>query len=94
MNISVCGIICSECQFFNAQCDSCRNVAGKTFWAADHIKEGICPIYDCSVNKKGLNSCGECDELPCKIFFELKDPSLSDAEHKKSINQRVENLLN
>ncbi len=94
MNISVCGIICSECLFYNNQCDSCRQVAGRPFWTEDQDQNGICPLYDCSVNKKGLNSCGECEELPCKIFLDLKDPSISDAEHKKSINQRVQNLRN
>jgi hypothetical protein len=30
--------------------------------------------------------------LPCRMFYELKDPAISDSEHQQSIQQRVYNL--
>jgi hypothetical protein len=67
-------------------------MTGKPFWTTEATENGICPLYDCSINKKMFNNCGECSDLPCKIFIDLKDPSISDSEHQKSIKQRVTNL--
>lgn len=52
----------------------------------------VCPMYDCSVNKKGFKDCGTCNELPCRIFLDMKDPNSTEEEHKKSIGERVERL--
>jgi len=53
------------------------------------IPSQVCPLYDCSVNKKGLKDCGGCSELPCQMFREMKDPDSSEEEHLKSITTRV-----
>jgi len=92
MNLSACGLICSDCPFFNKECKGCYYVCGKPFWTAHATANGICPLYDCSVHKKALPNCGACVELPCKLFNELKDPNISEEEHQKSILQRVVNL--
>jgi hypothetical protein len=89
MILSTCGIVCDECPFFNNGCTGCMAVEGKTFWAKEHLPTGICPLYDCTVNKKKLNSCATCKDLPCQIFRDLKDPSISMEEHEKSIQKRV-----
>ncbi|MCB2195341.1 MAG: DUF3795 domain-containing protein [Bacteroidetes bacterium] len=94
MNLSVCGLICTDCPFYTNPCNGCYNVKGQTFWAQEATHEKICLLYDCAANKKGFNSCGECDDLPCKKFQELKDPNITDEEHIKSINDRVKNLQN
>ncbi|MCK5018837.1 MAG: DUF3795 domain-containing protein [Candidatus Peribacteraceae bacterium] len=86
-----CGLLCGECKYLGKQCDGCGNVKGKPFWTIK-FKIEVCPIYDCCVNKKGLEHCGQCDEFPCKIFIDLKDPSMSDEEFEKSLNARKNEL--
>jgi hypothetical protein len=92
MVLSACGLICTNCQFYNNPCSGCYQVEGKTFWAQEAKQEKICPLYDCSVNKNGFYNCGECLDLPCKKFLELKDPNIAEEEHIKSISDRVKNL--
>ena len=46
MEISVCGLICSDCQFYNNLCAGCYKVKGKPFWAKDHTLKKICPIFE------------------------------------------------
>jgi hypothetical protein len=94
MIISACGLVCTDCNFYNNACSGCFNVQGKTFWAKDHTEKGICPLFDCAVNLKKLEHCGNCSELPCKKFHDLKDPNITKEEHLESINKRVEILRN
>jgi hypothetical protein len=42
------------------------------------MPDKTCPLFNCSVNKKGFKSCGDCEELLCKLFREMKDPNSSD----------------
>lgn len=92
--ISACGLICTDCPFFNNPCQGCFKVNGKTFWAIDHLPEKMCPLFDCSINQRGLKDCGECAELPCKKYFDLKDPSISEEEHLAAIKKRTDVLRN
>jgi hypothetical protein len=86
-----CGLLCQSCPFYGKNCPGCGHVEGKPFWTKEyHIP--VCPIYNCSVNQKKLEHCGECDELPCEIFLELKDPNVSDEEFQKSLNERQTRL--
>jgi hypothetical protein len=41
------------------------------------------------VNKKGFKTCAECSELPCQIYYDWKDPSMTDEAHIQSIKDRV-----
>ena len=93
MNCGVCGALCEKCPFFKETCAGCIECAGKVFWAVEHFG-GSCPLYACAVTERGYKSCGECAELPCRLFFEMKDPSMTDEEHKKSIDERVNILKN
>ena len=88
----VCGLYCGGCEFLGKQCQGCGSVKGKPFWTAQ-VPAGICPIYDCCMNQKKLEHCGLCDELPCKIFLELRDPNLSDEAFEESLNHRQKSLL-
>jgi hypothetical protein len=88
MMLSVCGLVCDECEFFNKTCTGCINVKGSTFWAAD-MPTKVCPLYDCSVNSKDLKNCGGCQELPCKLFLDMKDPNSTEEQHQESIKKRV-----
>jgi hypothetical protein len=92
MKLSACGLNCDECQFYPKECAGCYAVNGKPFWTAEATSTGICPLFDCAINQKGFSNCGDCVDLPCKIFMDLKDPSISAAEHQKSIRLRVKNL--
>ena len=92
MTVSPCGAICNECPFYNTECSGCKNLDGKVFWSKDVAENGVCPLYDCSVNEKHLGSCGKCKELPCKLFYNMKDPNMTDDQHQESIVKRVEVL--
>ena len=48
--------------------------------------------FDCSINKKGFSSCGDCSELPCQKYNDLRDPSIPEEEHIASIGKRVKIL--
>ena len=92
MTLSACGLVCDECEFFNVTCTGCHNVKGSTFWAIEMMPGKVCPLYDCSVNKKKFRDCGDCSELPCKMFREMKDPKTSKEEHQKMLLVRVSAL--
>jgi len=89
MTLSACGLACNDCEFFNVTCTGCHNVKGSTFWAKEMMPGKVCPLYDCSVNKKQFRDCGDCSELPCKMFREMKDPKTSEEEHQKMLIVRV-----
>jgi len=93
-SINPCGTVCENCRFYNETCEGCRNMKGLVFWAKEHTEKGVCPIFDCSFNKHNLNNCGYCSKLPCYIYFELKDPEMSDEAHKNAISERVKALKN
>jgi len=87
MLISPCGINCECCDFFDS-CGGCHAIQGKPFYLKDFGVE-VCPMYECPVIKKGFKSCAECTELPCQIFYDWKDPGMTDEAHLASINERV-----
>lgn len=87
----VCGIYCGNCGYLGKQCEGCGYVDGKPFWTTQ-IPSGICPIHDCCRNQKQMEHCGLCEDFPCKIFLELRDPDMSDDAFKKSLKTRQEAL--
>ena len=90
MSLSPCGMDCGSCDY-NKNCEGCHSTKGKPFYIKDFGVE-VCPMYDCSVNKKGYKSCAECPELPCQIFYDWKDPSMTDEAHTNAINENVKKL--
>jgi Protein of unknown function (DUF3795) len=88
---AVCGIVCAGCEYLGESCSGCGNVEGKPFWTQQFQVE-VCPLYDCCIRIKGLEHCGMCEELPCKTFRELRDPSLSPQEAEASMFARIEEL--
>ncbi len=90
MELSTCGLICSDCEFYRKSCPGCRAVRGRPFWA-EEVEGKSCFLYDCCT-EKGFHSCGNCSELPCKSFVELKDPNVSDEAHQLELARRVERL--
>lgn len=90
--LSACGLLCDECEFYNHTCKGCYLVNGSTFWAKKMMPEGICPLFNCSINQKGFKSCGNCDELPCDTFRKMKDPNSTDKQHQESLLIRQQRL--
>jgi len=89
--LSSCGIQCNECEFFGQTCSGCPEVKGKPFWVKEMQVES-CALYNCCANEKSLSHCGHCSALPCSMFKEYKDPSMSDEEHAQSLKIRIERL--
>lgn len=90
--ISLCGLDCGECEFFEKTCAGCYAVGGSTFWAQEMMPGKVCPLFKCAFTDHEYESCGDCNELPCALFLQMKDPSTSDEEHLKMIQVRVERL--
>ena len=91
MLVSPCGVDCEGCEFGESCGGSCFACEGKPFYLADFGVE-VCPMYDCSVNQKSFKTCGECADLPCQVFYDWKDPSMTEEAHLQSIKDRVEVL--
>lgn len=91
MYLSPCGINCHECQVKESCSGDCHASEGKPFYIKDFGFE-VCPMYDCAVNQKGYKTCAECPELPCKTYYDWKDPDMTEEEHIQSINDRVKLL--
>ncbi len=88
----VCGLFCGDCEFYNIKCKGCGNVKGKPFWTAQVLVK-VCPLYDCCINLKKVEHCGECPEIPCKTFNEFYDPALSSEQAKEAVNLRKKELF-
>lgn len=84
--ISMCGVYCEECPHFEKVCAGCDQIKGKVYWA-QYIGSDACPIYHCVTNKK-FENCGDCSDMPCEIWFTLKDPDWTEEQHEQSIRDR------
>lgn len=89
MVITRCGLDCSDCYAYPKDCPGCAKVEGKPFWT-EGAKQ--CELYRCS-SEHGFAHCGQCAELPCQMWHDLKDPSQSDEEHQQALQVRAQRLL-
>lgn len=87
--LSCCGADCKKCEYYGNLCKGCNESCGKVFHAP---KGQACPIYECSINKNKYKGCGECVHVPCDIWRQTKDPSLSDEAFEQNIKERVDRL--
>lgn len=88
-DLSCCGTDCSTCGCDEEMCPGCNACRGKVF----HAPAGkACPIYECVVNEKGLEHCGQCPHLPCDIWKHTRDPIFTDKEFAENIAERVGRL--
>ena len=81
--ISCCGTICTECEYYPAECGGCDEIEGRVFWL-EYTGESICDIYDCCRNQKKYAHCGQCDELPCSLYARndpTRTPEENEADH-------------
>lgn len=86
--IAPCGIICDECPEYEKACEGCRNLKGKPTWVS-YLEKEVCPLYECPVNRHQYETCGECKEMPCHQFRELRDPAMTDEEFEKNVSDRI-----
>lgn len=86
--LCVCGADCDNCHSFGKECAGCEALQGKVYWAA-YLGKDVCPYYQC-VRDKGLNHCGDCENIPCELWYSLKDPSMTDEQHEASVRERVD----
>ncbi len=84
---SVCGIDCKSCHDFLSNCNGCRAMQGKIYWTKQ-VGFSCSPIYQCVKDNK-MSDCGECNRLPCDVWMSLNDPSLTEQEPQKSIDNRI-----
>ena len=89
LGLSCCGTDCAACPFHGKQCPGCNECGGKVFHAP---KGKLCPIYACCVNQHRFATCGGCKELPCQVWRETRDPSLSEEAFEQSIADRAARL--
>jgi hypothetical protein len=87
-----CGLYCGDCEHLVDKCRGCGQEKGKPFWAEQYDLE-VCPVYSCSVNNKQLEHCGLCLDFHCETFDSLHDPSLSDEEAERALQQRQQDLI-
>jgi len=63
--MSCCGTICSDCEYYPAACQGCAEIKGKVFWL-EYTGEICCDIYECCINQRKYEHCGQCEEDPTK----------------------------
>ena len=89
--VTTCGVYCeTECRAYSRECDGCNKLKGKVSWAKFYGKD-ICPIYKCA-KEKSFVTCAECSQIPCKIWFDTRNPDLTDDEFDQEIQGRLKNL--
>ena len=89
LGLSCCGTDCAACPFYANKCPGCNACAGEV----PHAPQGKpCPIYACCVNQHRFATCAYCKELPCDVWRDTRDPSLSEQAFEQSIADRVARL--
>jgi hypothetical protein len=89
--LTVCGTNCDVCPHLNIECKgTCESQHGQVYWTK-YTGVDVCPVYKCAQDQQ-FENCGDCQKLSCELWFSLKDPGLTAAEHQKSINERVKAL--
>ena len=89
-NGSCCGCICTECEYFPADCPGCAATQGKPFWLR-FTGDAVCSIFHCCVEERGLPHCGKCAKLPC-VLYEGNDPTKTPEENAADHQNRLEQL--
>lgn len=93
MKVSCCGLVCDECGSYKKECEGCWETNGKPQWVQS-LELRACPFYLCCKIEKELNSCGQCNKMPCEKFSDIRDPSISDVEFNSELENRIKRLKN
>ena len=89
LGLSACGTDCAACPLYGNVCTGCNEACGKVF----HTSGGKpCAIYGCCVNKNHYATCASCGQVPCDVWQTTRDPSMTDEQFRKSIEDRVSAL--
>ncbi len=88
--MSCCGTVCSDCEYYPADCQGCGEIKGKVFWL-EYIGEICCDIYKCCVNQRKYEHCGQCEELPCGRY-DRDDPTKTKEENEADHVMQMKNL--
>lgn len=88
--MSCCGMICSDCEYYPAECRGCREIKGKVYWL-EYTGESCCDIFECCNNHRKYEHCGQCAELPCGRY-ERDDPTKTPEENAADYNMQMNNL--
>ena len=88
--MSCCGTVCSDCEYYPADCRGCREIKGKVFWL-EYTGESCCDIYECCINKRKYGHCSQCEELPCSRY-DREDPTKTKEENEADHAMQMKNL--
>ena len=88
---SACGLQCEKCEQYKVRCPGCDEIQGKVYWAK-FVGAETCPMYLCCIKLRGHAHCGQCEELPCDLYYDTQDPSYTAEEHAIEIQERVKVL--
>lgn len=88
--LSCCCMICSECEYYPTDCQGCGEIKGKAFWL-EYTGGNCCEIYNCCMNQKGYENCGQCEEFPCG-HYENDDPTKTKEENAADHSMQMKNL--
>ncbi|MDK2807927.1 MAG: hypothetical protein PWP24_661 [Clostridiales bacterium] len=91
IGLSCCGTDCTRCSFYGNMCQGCNETGGKVFHAP---KGKACPIYACAVQQNKRANCARCDQLPCEIWMNTRDPQMSEEQFLASVQERIDCLKN
>ena len=89
LGLSACATDCSACSLFGNPFTGCNKASGKVFYLPGGKP---CGIYSCCVSKHRYATCASCDQVPCHIWQDTRDPSLTDEQFEESISSRVATL--
>lgn len=89
--VMVCGMICKECDFYHVECTGCMAVKGIPFWVA-FVGIDQCPVYECCIEEKKFDNCGQCEEFPCDRFTRYQDLSVSGENEARTLKRMVARL--
>lgn len=82
--ISRCGADCLLCEYCGKTCKGCNQCGGIVF----HTGGKPCAIYKC-VTDNSLADCHACDKKVCGIWRAARDPSYTDEQFEKSVQNRI-----
>ena len=88
--ISCCGTVCSDCEYYPAECRGCGEIKGKVFWL-EYTGESCCDIYECCIIQRKYEHCGQCGELPCRRY-DREDPTKTKEENEANHAMQIKNL--
>ena len=85
LGLSPCGTDCSACPFHGGPCAGCSEARGRVF----HASQGkACAIYACCASLR-FAFCASCGQLPCAVWKNTRDPSMTDEQFEESVQARI-----